>query len=177
MFCSCLFRACVAAVYWLAFSSAIAADLTVTVEIPALDVANYHKPYVALWLEPEQGERTNLAVWYKLEARGQNTDKGEEWLKDLRQWWRRLGRDTDMPIDGVSGATRAPGKHSVRFTEGSAPLGTLTSGNYVLMLEAVREDGDRELIKIAFTWPVQTTATQQVSGRKEVGEVTLTLTP
>ena len=30
---------------------ALAADLRVQVEIPQLDVAEYHRPYVALWIE------------------------------------------------------------------------------------------------------------------------------
>lgn len=153
-------------------SSAMAADLNVSVEIPVLDVAEYHKPYVALWLENEKGESTNLAVWYQLESRGEKSDKGEEWLKDMRQWWRRIGRDTDMPVDGVSGATRAPGKHSVTFTEGSAPLGTLKPGHYVLMVEAAREVGGRELVKVPFTWPIA--GVQTAAGKKELGEVKIT---
>ncbi len=30
---------------------ALAADLNVTVEVPRLTVAEYHKPYVAIWVE------------------------------------------------------------------------------------------------------------------------------
>jgi hypothetical protein len=156
----------------MSISSAMAADLQVSVEIPTLEVAEYHKPYVALWLENEKGESTNLAVWYQLESRGEKSEKGEEWLKDMRQWWRRIGRDTDMPVDGVSGATRAPGKHTVTFAEGKAPLGKLKPGNYVLMVEAAREVGGRELVKVPFTWPV--TAVQSATGKKELGEVKIT---
>lgn len=157
--------------------SALATDLTVSVELPALNVAEYHKPYVALWIENEKGESTNLAVWYQLEERGQKSDKGEEWLKDMRQWWRRIGRDIAMPVDGISGATRAPGKHAVTFTEGSAPLGKLKSGNYVLMVEAAREVGGRELVKVPFSWPVKSVANESARGSKELGEITLTITP
>jgi hypothetical protein len=158
-------------------ASVVASDLTISVELPVLEVAEYHEPYVALWIENEKGESTNLAVWYQLEERGQKSDKGEEWLKDMRQWWRRIGRDTDMPVDGVSGATRAPGKHTVTFSEGKAPLGKLKSGNYVLMVEAAREVGGRELVKVPFTWPVKTAAGQSAKGSKELGEVKLTITP
>jgi hypothetical protein len=158
-------------------TAAVASELTVSVELPVLEVAEYHEPYVALWIENEKGESINLAVWYQLEERGQKSDKGEEWLKDMRQWWRRIGRDTDMPVDGVSGATRAPGKHTVTFTEGKAPLGKLKSGNYVLMVEAAREVGGRELVKVPFTWPVKAAADQSAKGSKELGEVKLTITP
>lgn len=157
-------------------ASSLAAELTVSVEIPSLEVAEYHKPYVALWIENEKGENTNLAVWYQLEERGQASDKGQEWLKDMRQWWRRIGRDTAMPVDGVSGATRAPGKHTVTFAEGKAPLGSLKKGNYVLMVEAAREVGGRELVKVPFSWPAATAA-QSAKGSKELGEITLTITP
>lgn len=158
-------------------SQAMAANLDVSVEIPALKVAEYHRPYVAIWLQNEKGESINLAVWYQLEERGQVSDKGEEWLKDMRQWWRRIGRSADMPVDGVSGATRAPGKHSIRFSEGSAPLGTLAPGQYVLLVEAAREVGGRELVKIPFGWPVKAATASSANGSSELGEVVLTLTP
>lgn len=158
-------------------TTVVAGELTVSVELPVLEVAEYHEPYVALWIENEKGESTTLAVWYQLEERGQANEKGEEWLKDMRQWWRRIGRDTEMPVDGVSGATRAPGKHTVTFTEGKAPLGKLKSGNYVLMVEAAREVGGRELVKVPFTWPVKAVADQSAKGSKELGEVKLSLAP
>lgn len=172
-----LFSSLFAAMSLMSVTSVVASELTVSVEVPALDVAEYHKPYVALWIENESGENTNLAVWYQLDERGKPSEKGEEWLKDMRQWWRRIGRDTDMPVDGVSGATRAPGKHTVTFTEGKAPLGKLKKGNYVLMVEAVREVGGRELVKVPFSWPVKTAATQNAKGSKELGDVTLVVNP
>lgn len=166
-----------AAMSLMSINTAVAGELTVSVEVPTLDVAEYHKPYVAIWIENEKGESTNLAVWYQLEERGQKSEKGEEWLKDMRQWWRRIGRETDMPVDGVSGATRAPGKQVVSFTEGKAPLGKLASGNYVLMIEAAREVGGRELVKVPFSWPAKATAEQSAKGSKELGEVKVTVAP
>ena len=68
----------------------LAADMDVTVEIPRLQVAEYHRPYVAIWLEkPDQSHAADLAVWYDLKLKDK---EGEKWLKDLRQWWRRSGR-------------------------------------------------------------------------------------
>ena len=49
---------------------------------------------------------TTLALWYDLDN---PKDEGDKWLKDIRQWWRRVGRDVEVPIDGVTSATRAPG--------------------------------------------------------------------
>ncbi|HCS65902.1 MAG TPA: DUF2271 domain-containing protein [Cellvibrio sp.] len=170
-----LFSSLFAAMSLMSVTSAVASELTVSVEVPALDVAEYHKPYIALWIENEKGESTNLAVWYQLEERGQKSDKGEEWLKDMRQWWRRIGRETDMPVDGVSGATRAPGKNLVTFIEGKAPLGKLKKGNYVLMVEAAREVGGRELVKVPFVWPAA--SEQSAKGKKELGEISVSVKP
>ena len=174
---SSLFSSMIAALLMAPGAAVMAAELNVSVELPVLEVAEYHEPYVAIWIENEKGESTNLAVWYQLEERGQKSEKGEEWLKDMRQWWRRIGRETDMPVDGVSGATRAPGKHNVTFVEGKAPLGKLKSGDYVLMVEAAREVGGREVVKVPFTWPAKTAAEQSAKGSKELGEVKLTVKP
>ena len=42
-----------------------AADVTVSVQIPQLKVAEYHRPYVAVFVEGAGGQHAaNLAVWY-----------------------------------------------------------------------------------------------------------------
>ena len=61
---SVLFSSVLLAATLLSAVSASASDLTISVEVPALDVAEYHKPYVSIWIENEKGESTNLAVWY-----------------------------------------------------------------------------------------------------------------
>lgn len=152
---------------------ATAKELTISVEIPRINVAEYHRPYTAFWIERD-GEVTNLAVWYDLEM---EDAKGEEWLKDMRQWWRRSGRSLDMPVDGVSGATRAPGTHTLTFTDGKAPLGKLTSGDYTLIVEASREVGGREVLKIPFQWPPTQKQVLNAQGDNELGALSLTLTP
>ncbi|WVM88449.1 DUF2271 domain-containing protein [Halopseudomonas pachastrellae] len=94
-------------------SSALqAAEAQLTVQIPRLDVAEYHRPYVAIWLENDAGHVADLTVWYDTQMRD---DEGEKWLKDLRQWWRRSGRGLDMPIDGLSAATRPRAATSWRY--------------------------------------------------------------
>ena len=51
---------------------ASAADLTLNVEIPNLPVAEYHRPYVAIWVEDgSQAIAANLALWYQV--RGDHT--------------------------------------------------------------------------------------------------------
>lgn len=159
----------------LASTPALAADLDLKLQIPQLDVAEYHRPYVAVWLErPDQSVAANLAVWYDLKKRD---GEGEKYLKDLRQWWRRSGRELQMPVDGVSGATRAVGEYELAFASAQPPLANLPAGEYQLVVEAAREAGGRELLKIPFTWPVAKAASLQVQGTSELGAVSLALKP
>ncbi len=159
----------------LAVMPAHAANMNVTVEIPRLPVAEYHKPYVAIWIEGA-GLPTpaNLAVWYDLDKKD---NEGTKWLHDLRQWWRKSGRTLNMPVDGVSGATRAPGKHALGFTGGKAPLGKLPPGNYELLVEAAREAGGRELLRIPFQWPPKSAQSLKGQGTAELGAINLDLKP
>jgi hypothetical protein len=152
-----------------------AADVTVTLEIPKLNVAEYHRPYVAIWLEgPDQSFLGNLAVWYDLKLKN---NEGTKWLKDMRQWWRKSGRQLSMPVDGLSSATRAPGEHSVKFALNEAPMKSLTPGDYHLVIEAAREVGGRELLRVPFNWPVTDAQTHQGKGEHELGLVSIELRP
>jgi hypothetical protein len=155
--------------------SALAGELTVSVEIPSMDVAEYHRPYVAIWVaEDSTGVVTNLSVRYAIEMDDQ---EGHDWLKDIRQWWRRTGRSLTLPIDGVSAATPAPGVHKLNFKEGMAPLGKLTAGNYQLFVEASREVGGREMLQIPFRWPQKTPQEFEVQGNSELGAIKLVVKP
>jgi len=152
--------------------TAAAADLSLSVEIPQLPVAEYHRPYVAIWIEgPDQNIAANLAVWYQVH--GDHT----KWLPDLRQWWRRGGRDLKVPVDGLTGATRPVGQHLLKFDAAQAPLATLKPGQYTVVVEAVREVGGREAVRIPFEWPIRKAANASASGSKELGAVALTLNP
>jgi hypothetical protein len=141
-------------------------------------VAEYHAPYVAIWLEStaEGDKKTTktLAVWYDTNMKNNG---GQKWLKDLRQWWRRDGRDLQLPIDGVSGATKLSGVHNLSFTLGQAPLTELPKGDYVLFVEMSREVGGREVVKVPFSWPVKAATTHSQTGSTEVGAITLVLNP
>lgn len=154
---------------------ALAAEMNLSVEIPRLDVAEYHRPYVAIWLEGSgQQHVADLAVWYDLKLADA---EGEKWLKDLRQWWRRSGRNLQMPVDGVSGATRAVGTHALRLNDQQGPLKTLAAGDYQVVVEAAREVGGRELLRLPFSWPPQQNRTESVQGQHELGAITLELKP
>ena len=153
---------------------AMAADLALKVEIPRMTVAEYHRPYVAIWIEkPDQAFAGNLAVWYDIKLRN---NEGTKWLKDMRAWWRKSGRELTMPVDGLSGATRAPGEHTVQFNDATA-LGKLAPGEYNLVLEAAREVGGREQVKVPFVWPPKAATTTQARGEHELGAISVTVKP
>jgi hypothetical protein len=136
---------------------------TVTITIPRLSVAEYHRPYVAVWIEPAGGGAARtLAVWYEIKKGG--NEPGTKWLSDLRAWWRKGGRSLALPANGVSGATRAPGQYKLELPADLKP------GAYVLNVEAARETGGRELVTVPLNVPkIGGSAT----GKGELGAVTL----
>ncbi len=165
----------------LATSPAYATTLDINVEVPKLNVAEYHRPYVAVWLEgADQKVAANLSVWYQ--QSGNAEGHGTKWLPDLRQWWRKSGRTLTVPVDGVTGPTRPAGNHALSFSsqkgDGRDPsLQSLAPGNYTLVVEAVREVGGRELLKIPFTWPATAPQSGKAQGSTELGLVTLSVKP
>ena len=135
-----------------------ASAASVSVTIPRLTVAEYHKPYVAMWLEPAAGGAARtLSVWYEVKKGG--NEPGTKWLSDLRAWWRKGGKSLKMPADGISGATRAPGTYTIPLPADVKP------GAYILHVEAARETGGRELVSLPFAPSAKT------SGKTELGAI------
>lgn len=111
-------------------SDIVTRNITIDLTLPELDAHPYHKPFVAVWLEtPERQPVETIAIWYD----------DAEWLKDLRQWWRKLGRSqhASSQLDGLSGATQKPGTHTITW-QGDTALRTA-----YLNIEVVREEGGR----------------------------------
>jgi hypothetical protein len=147
---------------------AVAADLSVKFELPQLQVAEYHKPYVAIWIEKGDGSvASNLAVLYDVKKKDKG---GEKWIKDLRTWWRKGGKDVKLPVDGLSGATRAAGTHTMNF---AGATDKLAAGNYKLVVEAAREAGGRELVRVPFTLPAKGKLAAKATGKEELGAVSI----
>ena len=150
---------------------ALAADLSVSVTLPQQTGAAYHRPYVAVWIErPDNTAVRTLAVWYQQTANAEG--EGKDWLKDMRTWWRRGGQSLTLPADGVSSATKAPGRHNVVIR--GAQLRNLPAGNYQLVVEAARELGGRESVRVPFSWGRANTA--RATGSRELGAVTVAVT-
>jgi hypothetical protein len=148
---------------------ATAGTVELALTVPPLRVAEYHRPYVAIWLEqPGQPGIRTLAVWYDYDNR---ENGGLKWLADLRSWWRKGGRDAAKPADALTGATRAPGPQRAKFD-----VGALKPGDYVLGVEAAREEGGRELVTLPFSWN-GSAATASASGKTELGAISASIKP
>lgn len=140
-----------------------ASAATVSITIPKMTVAEYNQPYVAVWLEPAGGGAIRtVSVWYEVKKTG--NEPGTKWLSDLRAWWRKGGKSMKMPADGISGATRAPGTHSIQLPTDIKP------GGYTLVVEAAREAGGREVVSMPITIPVKGA---KAAGKTELGSITL----
>lgn len=150
---------------------AAAQTIDVTVNIPRLKVAEYHRPYVAIWLEGAGAKPRTLSIWYDYDMKD---NEGTKWLRDVRQWWRASGRGLRLPADGITGATRAPGPQKISFTAGRGALGTLAPGRYTLVVEAAREVGGRELLRLPFAWPPKPGQSVSAAGKTELGAVSAT---
>lgn len=136
---------------------------TITLNIPRLNVAEYHRPYVAGWVEPVGGGAAQtIFVWYDVKLQG--AEPGTKWLSDLRTWWRKGGRSMKQPADGISSATRAPGAHRIALPRSIKP------GQYTLYIEAARESGGREIVSVPLQVPAKTAS---VSGKTELGAITI----
>ena len=150
--------------------TAQANELEIT--LPVLNVAEYHAPYVAAWLADERGKRVvDIAVWYDTDMAN---SEGEKWLKDLRMWWRRSGRTASMPIDGVSGATQRPGTTSVSL---DGRFDNVPAGDYFVWVEAARELGGRETLKVRVSLPVKQTVNTRAEGQHELSSIKLIMEP
>ncbi len=143
--------------------------LAVDFEVSAIEANPYFRPYLAVWVETAEREPVaTLALWYMLPSDGPQED-GKKWLKDLRQWWRKMGRDKLSEMDAVTGATRKPGSYSLCWDAASLDK----SRSYVLHLEAAREEGGRSYRRIPFQ--LTDTQTHTLAATKELGAVQLKL--
>ena len=153
----------------------VAAELTVQVTLPTVSTASYYRPYLAAWVEKGDDKAAvgTLAVWYDMKLRD-NLGKG--WLRNLRTWWRGDGARLALPVDGVSGATRPAGTHTLHFAGTGPVLAGLPAGRYQLAVEVAREQGDRELVRVPFDWGGSPNAAQ-VDGSKELSRVSVSVAP
>lgn len=102
----------------------------------------YHNPYVAAWIENDAGKSVRTLVLWR---------EGAKWLKDLRTWWRKVGRRNKALVDGITSATRPAGNYNLSFQANDDQEQPLAKGEYTLKVEVVRENGGRAIIKQKFS--------------------------
>jgi FAD:protein FMN transferase len=134
-------------------------------EIPALDVAEYRRPYVAIWINDTAGQAVQSLLVAGDSAR---------WLRELRQWWRKLGRGDDSLIDATAGATRKPGRYKLEWDGRNFQGQKIAAGSYELHVEIAREHGEHEHLVLPFSVDGKPIRIKQ-RGKQEIGVVTLTL--
>ncbi|MGO4999705.1 DUF2271 domain-containing protein [Oceanisphaera sp. W20_SRM_FM3] len=130
-----------------------------------LPKGNQHRPYVAVWVaNAEQVPLKTLAVW----------QKESDWLKDLRLWWRKVGRYDQGELDGVTAATRRPGQYRLSWDGTDSQGKPVAAGDYQINIEAAREHGSRSLVQQSITLGGKD-QTFTIKPSAELGEVIITL--
>lgn len=127
----------------------------------------YHPPYVAAWIENSKKRSVRTLLLWREKSK---------WLKDIRRWWRNVGRKDPVLVDAITSATHAAGSLPLSFKLTDDQQKVLSDGSYTLYIEVVREKGGRALIKQKFNLNNET---QQftLNETAETGVITFTVTP
>ncbi|MGF1734456.1 DUF2271 domain-containing protein [Photobacterium satsumensis] len=139
------------------------ASMDVEFQLPKIDTAMYARPYVAVWIEDNRRKPVRtMQLWVGK----------DEWLKDLRSWWRKVGRYDRELVDAVTSATRPAGEY--RFVwDGLDDAGNrVEQGEYTFYVEVVREHGGRNYLRQKITL-ADTSFTHQIKPTEETGDIRL----
>lgn len=143
-------------------SAMAAPNYQINVTLPVIENGQYHRPYVALWVEDKQRKaHRTLAVWMQK----------DKWLSDLKRFWRRVARSDRERVDAVTGATHGPGTYNLQWDGLNDHGETLAPGSYALCVEAAREKGGREALCVDFEYGTAASAFQ--TGEHELGRISL----
>ncbi|MCC5853069.1 MAG: DUF2271 domain-containing protein [Alkalimonas sp.] len=142
-----------------------AQELSISLELPVIETAQYYRPYVAVWVEDETQQSVRLIALWRKEP---------DWLKDIRRFWRKIGRSETELVDARTGATRTPGRYQLSW-DGLDDAGKpVPAGQYTLLVEASREQGGRSLQRQSFQWDGSSQQYTQ-DAMPELGELRITL--
>jgi len=132
-----LFGLCIALPSW-AKEIPATAEMNIEFVVPDIQASIYARPYIAVWIEDKQRKPVRtIQLWV-----GQ-----DEWLKDLRSWWRKVGRDDRAVVDAVTSATRPAGKYRFSWDGLDQQGKRVEQGEYTFYVEAVREHGGRNYLR------------------------------
>lgn len=140
--------------------------LAIHVKLPRFDIADYQGPYVTVWLTDNKNKLIrNLLI--------RGTD--ESWLKDLRTWWRKIGRKDDTLIDAMSGATDKYNPIDILW-DGFDQYGKkVMQDDLILHVEAAREHGERTYKRLPFNISALNDTNVQMKGDGELGDIQVEL--
>ena len=139
------------------------AKMDIELVIPAIETSIYARPYVAVWIEDAQRKPVRtLQLW----------GGKDEWLKDIRSWWRKVGRYDRAMVDAVTSATRPAGKYRFSWDGLDHNGQRVEQGDYTFYIEAVREHGGRNYLrqKLALA---ESGFSHQLEATEETGVITL----
>ncbi len=142
-------------------TSAQAAQLQIDVAIPQVTEGEAHWPYVAVWIENQQEQPVRLVEIWRQKP---------DWLKDLRRFWRKIGRSDKALVDARTGATKGPGEYRLVWNGQDNQGVDVAPGKYVLVVEAARENGGRNMVKQAFDWN-GSAVNLSIAAGSELGEI------
>lgn len=115
-------------------------ELIINFEFNAIQ-GNTHRPFVAIWVENDKRESVrNLALMY-------NKTK---WVPDLRNWYRINGERFKADKENyasVTGATRNPGKYTIKWDGKDDNGNYVPQGNYTIIIETSKEHGTDEILR------------------------------
>lgn len=156
----------VAILLWSVFSLNAQAETTLKLKLTlAQQSGEYHAPYTAVWIESERAKSVrSLLLWRD----------DPKWLKDIRRWWRKVGRKDPVLVDAITSATRVAGNYTQTFSLNDDNEKPLAAGRYTLLIEVVREKGGREIIRMPFDLD-GTNTSYNASGSKELGNVNFSI--
>jgi hypothetical protein len=117
-------------------------ELVINLEIASPAGNRAKRPFLAVWIEDkDQFPIRTIALWYH----------GARWLPDLRAWshadhLRSMAEGTQI-ADSIAGATRGPGKYTLRWDGKDAAGKPVRAGTYTVAIEIAREHGTHQLIR------------------------------
>ncbi|WP_410221797.1 DUF2271 domain-containing protein [Pedobacter sp.] len=115
-------------------------ELIINFEFNAIQ-GNSHRPFVAIWVENDKREPVrNLALMY-------NKTK---WVPDLKNWYRINGERFKADKENyasVTGATRNPGKYTIKWDGKDDNGNYVPQGNYTIIIETSKEHGTDEILR------------------------------
>lgn len=162
-----------------------AVSLSLSIELPAQGPSS-KRPYVSVWIQPDPSVPSSNIVAANTPLQQQLLLLGEQvrWYPELRSWWRAIKpllpgsaeqqqQQLQQMVDQWAGATRKAGVHQFDWPARRADGQPLTPGAYQLLVEAAREGGGRELVKLKLRWPLATGQQLQARGQHELGLVEL----